>query len=185
MAEGNGARGACALRRNCTPAEGNRAGDTGSIRRCCTVRICDRRRRSPWARNRGNCAALLDRLATGTRESCETNGGVPASAVGGRVGGAVPPSSCQFPVRKVPGSRAFEFLLRLWPAASRIPRTAGGTGEAGEGWTPPGSQTCMWYRCDRCDCLPGPCPGGTLAVDLNYCDYYSCVGETTCRRRGS
>ena len=32
------------------------------------------------------CAALLERLAAGTRESCETNGGVPYSAAGGRVG---------------------------------------------------------------------------------------------------
>ena len=49
------------------------------------------------------CAALLDRLAAGTRESRETKGGVPDSAVGGRVGCAVPPSSCQFLLRKAPG----------------------------------------------------------------------------------
>ena len=51
--EGNSARRACSRPRNCTLAEGNRAGDTGSPRRYCTVRNRDRRRRRPWARNRG------------------------------------------------------------------------------------------------------------------------------------
>ena len=59
MAEGNGARGACSLRRNCTLAEGNRADDTGSLCRYCTVRICNRRRRSSWARNRGNLCCVI------------------------------------------------------------------------------------------------------------------------------
>ena len=49
MAEGNGARSVCSRRRNCTLAEGNRAGHTGSLLRHCAVRICNRRRRSPWA----------------------------------------------------------------------------------------------------------------------------------------
>ena len=59
MAEANGAQCACSLRRNCTRAEGNHAGDTGSLCRYCTVRICDRRRRSPWARNRGNLCCVI------------------------------------------------------------------------------------------------------------------------------
>ena len=33
-----------------------------------------------------------------------------------------------------------------------------------------GDQTCMGYRRYRCGCLPGPGPGGTLAIDLNDCD---------------
>ena len=50
------------------------------------------------------CAALLDRLAAGgARAPREKNGGIPHSANGGRVTCYVPPSSCQFPVRKVPG----------------------------------------------------------------------------------
>ena len=50
-----------------------------------------------------------------------------------------------------------------------------------------GGQTCMGYRGYRCDCLPGPGPGGTLAIDLNDCDDFpcGCVREKTCRRGGS
>ena len=59
IADGNGARCACSLHRNCTRAEGNRAGDTGYLRRYCTVTICDRRRRSPWAHNRGNLRCVI------------------------------------------------------------------------------------------------------------------------------
>ena len=81
-------------------------------------------------------AALLDRLATGTRESCGPNGDAPDSAVGGRAGCAVPPSSCQEPVRKVPGCRTFGFPLGLWAARRRIPGAVAGAEEAGEGGTP-------------------------------------------------
>ena len=49
-----------------------------------------------------------------------------------------------------------------------------------------GGQTCMGYRGYRCDCLPGPGPGGTLAFDLNDCDdFFCCVREKTCRSGGS
>ena len=48
------------------------------------------------------CAALLDRLAPGTRAYSGTKRGVPDSVVDG----AVPPSSCQLPVRNVRGWRA-------------------------------------------------------------------------------
>ena len=82
------------------------------------------------------CAALLDRLATGTRVSCKPNGGAPDSAVGGWAGCAVPPSSCHLPVRKVPGWRAFGFPLGLWVAARRIPRAGAEPEEAVEGGTP-------------------------------------------------
>ena len=44
-----------------------------------------------------------------SRASCEINVFSPGNAGGGRVGGAVTPSACQVPVRKVPGWRAFEF----------------------------------------------------------------------------
>ena len=44
-----------------------------------------------------------------TRASSETNVFFPGRAGGGRTGGAVPPSACQLPARKVPGWRAFGF----------------------------------------------------------------------------
>ena len=141
MADGNGAQGACSLRRNCTRVEGDRAGDTGSLCRYFTVRICDRRRRNPWARNRGNLCCVIgqavDKLAVGTRASCETNGGVPDIAAGGRVGCTTPPSNCHLPLQDVPGSRALGFLPGLWPAPRRIPGAAAGAQEVGEGRTPP------------------------------------------------
>ena len=42
----------------------------------------------------------------------------------------------------------------------------------------------MWYRCDS---LPGPDPGGTLAIDLKAGDDYFCgySGEKVCRLGGS
>ena len=83
------------------------------------------------------CAAILDRLATATRASCEQNGGAPDSAAGGRVGCAVQPSSCKLPVRKVPGWRAFGVPLGLWAAPMRTPGAAVGGEEGGEGGTPP------------------------------------------------
>ena len=45
----------------------------------------------------------------------------------------------------------------------------------------------MGYRGYRCDCLPGPGPGGTLAIDLNDSDdvSYGCEREKTCRRDDS
>ena len=41
--------------------------------------------------------------------------------------------------------------------------------------------TCMWYR----DSLPGPDPGGTLAIDLKYGDNFSCSGGKIYRLGGS
>ena len=83
--------------------EGNRVGDAGSLRRYCTMKICDRRLGVREPETEAICAALLDILAAGARASRETNGGVPYIAAGGRVARDVPPLSCQFPVRKVPG----------------------------------------------------------------------------------
>ena len=54
MAEGNGARSACSRRRNCALPEGNRARSAGYRRRYYAVRICNRRRRNPWALDRDN-----------------------------------------------------------------------------------------------------------------------------------
>ena len=54
MAEGNGTRSACSRRRNRILAEGNRTRSVGSRRRYSAVRMCNRRRRSPWALDRGN-----------------------------------------------------------------------------------------------------------------------------------
>ena len=47
-----------------------------------------------------------------------------------------------------------------------------------------GDPTCMWYRCDS---LPSPDPGGTLAIDLKHGDDLSCgrSGEKICRLGGS
>ena len=47
-----------------------------------------------------------------------------------------------------------------------------------------GNPTCMWYRCDS---LPSPDPGGTLAIDLKDDDDFSCCcyGEQICRLGGS
>jgi len=59
MADGKSARGACSLRRNWTRIEGNRVGDAGSLHRYCTMKICDRRRRCPGARNRGNLRCVI------------------------------------------------------------------------------------------------------------------------------
>ena len=41
--------------------------------------------------------------------------------------------------------------------------------------------------CYRCDSLPGPDPGGTLATDLNDGDDFvcGCLGENICRLGGS
>ena len=122
-----------------------------------------------------SCAALLDMLAAGTRASCETNGGVPYSAAGGRVGCDVPPSSCHFPVRKVPGSRAFGFPLGLCQPRSAFrerPREQTRRARVGHHH---GDQTCMGYRGYCCDCLPAPGPGGTLAIDLNDGDNFYMV----------
>ena len=83
------------------------------------------------------CAAPRVRRTTGTRESCETKGGVPDSAVGVRVGYAVPPSPCQLPVRKVPGWRALGFPLGLRVAPKRFPGADAEAEEADEGRTAP------------------------------------------------
>ena len=47
-----------------------------------------------------------------------------------------------------------------------------------------GDPTCMCYRCVS---LPGPDPGGTLAIDLKYGDDFSCgcSGEKVSRLGGS
>ena len=39
----------------------------------------------------------------------------------------------------------------------------------------------MWYRCDS---LPGPDPGGTLAIDRKDGDLFSCSGEKRYRLSG-
>ena len=121
-----------------------------------------------------------DRRATGTRASCKTKGGVPDSAVGGRAGGAVPPSRCPLPVRKVPGWRALRFPPGLWVAPERFHGAVAGAEEAGEGETPPCAQArmgCCGYHSDcgyHCDCLPHPGLGDTLAIDLNGIGGFRC-----------
>ena len=185
MAEENGARCACSVRRNCTRAEGNRARDTGSLRRYCTVRIYTDGVGARGLVTEAICAALLDRLATGTRASCETNGGGPDGTVGGRVGCRHRTVTCRRGTCKA-GARsgfrsgcgqplgAFREEPREQKRRARVGRHHGG-------------QTCMGYRGYRCDCLPGPGPGGTLAIDLNDSDdvSYGCEREKTCRRDDS
>ena len=170
MAEGNGERGACCLRRNCTLAEGNRAGDTGSLRRYSTVRIFD----SPWARNRGNLCCVIGQMATGTRASCETNGGAPDSAVGVRVGSGVPHRRtviCRCGKHEAGARSGFRSgcgqprgIFREQPREYK--RRARVVYHHGD-------QTSTGYRGYHCDCLPGLGPGGTPAFDLNDCDNFS------------
>ena len=69
MVEGNGARSACSCRRDCTLVEGNRARNTGSRRRYYAARICNRRCRSPWARNRSKYRCV-------TRRTCNRYTGI-------------------------------------------------------------------------------------------------------------
>ena len=133
MAEGNGAQGACSRGRNCTLAAGNRTRNAGSRRRYCAVRICNNGVGVRGLLTEAICAALLGRLATGTRASCETNGGAPDRAGGGRAGCVVPPSSCHFPVRKELGWRAFGFALGLWATPRRFARVGAGA-EDMRGW---------------------------------------------------
>ena len=52
-------------------------------------------------------------------------------------GVGVPTSSCQLPVRNVPGWRALGFLPGLWAAPKRDPGAGAGAEEAGEGGIPP------------------------------------------------
>ena len=50
-----------------------------------------------------------------------------------------------------------------------------------------GGPTCVGYRGYLCDCLPGPVPGGTVAIDLDDGDSFSygCACEKICRRGGN
>ena len=83
--------------------EGNRVGDAGSLRQYCTMKYATDCLGARDLETEAICAALLDRLAAGARASREANGGVPYIAAGGWVARDVPPLSCHFPVRKVPG----------------------------------------------------------------------------------
>ena len=187
LGPGNGARRACSFRRNCTLADENRARDTGYLCRYCTARICDRLCRSPWARNRGNFCCSVGLAGNRYTSISREKRWCPDSAVGGRAGCAVQPTSCHLPVRKVPVWSTFGCPLRLWAAPTRIPEAVTREEEAGEGGTPPWWPDMYGLPGYRSDLLPGLAPGGTFAIDLNVCDDFSCgcVREKTCRSGGS
>ena len=119
------------------------------------------------------CAALLDRLATETRAFSKTKRGVPDSVA------TVPyrrrAVDCRYRMCQA-GAREFfrPGYGRLQSAFEEQERGQKGRARAGYHH---GDPTCMCYRCDS---LPGPDPGGTLAIDLNDGDDFSCgcSGET-------
>ena len=178
MAAGNGARGACSLRRNCTLAEGTRSGGTGSLRGYSTERICDRRRRSPCARNRGNLCYVIGQAGNRytsilrnkrrcPRQCCRRTGRVCRTAVELSIAGAEGTWLARSGLRSDCGQpqAAFREQQREQKRQARVGHLHGG-------------QMCMGFRCDCCCCLPGPCTGGTIAIDLNDCDDFSrCVRE--------
>ena len=65
------------------------------------------------------------------RSSCKINVFSPGNAGGGRAGGAVPPSACQLPVRKVPGWCALGFPPGLRDAPYRTARRGANSGIGG------------------------------------------------------
>ena len=77
MAEENGARSACSRPRNRTLAEGNRARHVGSLCRYCAVKICKRRRRSPWALTRGNWCCVTGQTGNRYTRILRTKRGCP------------------------------------------------------------------------------------------------------------
>ena len=111
------------------------------------------------------CAALLDRLATGTRASSET----PRQCCR-RCRTAVELSTagmCQV------GARVY-FLPGCGRLQSAFEEQEWGQKRRASARYHHGDPTCMWYRCDS---LPGPDPGGTLAIDLKDGDDFSCSGD--------
>ena len=137
MIEGGVAVSAHPLCKKCNLAGGGHAGSAGPHRRYYAVNVVTRRRRSGGLLPEISCAAPRVRRTTGTRASCESKGSVLDSAVGVRVGCAIPPSPCQLPVLKVPGWGALGFALGLWVAPKRFPGAGTEAEEAGEGGTAP------------------------------------------------
>ena len=125
-----------------------------------------------------NSAALLDRLAAGTQHLAnQTEGvttvlstdgsGVPyhRRAVYFRCGRYLVDARSGFRSGSGQPLSAFQEQPREQNRRARVGHLHGG-------------QMCMGFRCDCCCCLPGPCPGGTIAIDLNDCDDFSrCVRE--------
>ena len=134
MAEGNGVRNACSRRRIFALADGNHARSAGSRSRCCAVRICDRRRRSPWALDRGNYRCVAGHISNRHRASCEVNEGAPDSVGGGRAGYAVPPSTCHSPVRKVPWLARVRVCARVAVSSKAHSKSRSGGRRGGRGW---------------------------------------------------
>ena len=99
----------------------------------------------------------------------ETNGSVPDSAFGARVGCAVPPSRCQLPERKAPGWRALGFPPELWAAPTCLPGALMVADKGGRR-----RNTTIFfgysYHCNcgyQCHCSRGPGSGGFRAIGLN------------------
>ena len=133
MADGSGAVSTHSLRQKLNLAGEGHTRSAGSHSQHYAVNNISRRRRSPRVPKGRIFAAPLDRRTTGTRASCETKGGVPDRAVGGRAGYPLPPPRCLFPVRKVPGWRALGFSPGLWVATQRFRGVVAGAQEAREG----------------------------------------------------
>ena len=76
---------------------------------------------------------LLDSIATGARVSSETTRGAPDNAVDGQARCAAPPSSCQFPVRNVPGWRV-RTLTPVMAGSKAHSRSGSGGRRGGRGW---------------------------------------------------
>ena len=145
-------------------AGGNHARSASCRRRYYAVKIFRRRRRSPWALARGNLCCVTGQAGNRTRASSETKRDAPQQCC-----------------------RRCRTVVKLWNAVTECARLAREmvfarvvvgskthsktrSGRASAGYRH-GDPTCTWYRCDS---LPGPDAGGTLAIDLNDGDDFSC-----------
>ena len=146
ITKGNAAWRERSHRRKHYLAERNHAQSAGSCRRYYAIKIVNRRHRSRELLTETTFAALLDRIATGTRASAEKEKVVSDIAVDGQAVCDILPSTCQLSVRNVPEWRAFGFC----PGHGRLQRAFQEQGR----WQKRGPRaryhdgdpTCMWYR---------------------------------------
>ena len=153
-------------------AGGNHARSAGSRRRYYAVRVVPRRRRSPWPLDRGNLCCVIGQASNRTRASSEIIRRCPP-AVLLTVPDRLRAVDCRYGMCHA-GAREY-----LRPGCGR-PQSAFEEQErgqkrrvnAGYQYRDP---TCM---CCRCDSLPGPDPGGYLAIDLKGGDdFYFCPAD--------
>ena len=123
------------------------------------------------------CAALLDGLVTEHEQLLKLNE-VPPDGV---VDGTVPRSSCRLRYGMCQAGARVYFRPgcgRLQSAFKEQERGQKRRGSAGYHHRYP---TCMSCRCEF---LPGPDPGSTLAIDLKDGDDFSCSGDKMYRLGG-